>query len=86
MLKHEEELEYAKKEHTSSKEDEKRLLDMEKSYENKIQSLRKELNELQQQERDFENLKKQVEQQTAEYHRLADERANLNSSEPKKNI
>lgn len=86
MLKHEEELEYAKKEHTSSKEDEKRLLDMEKSYENNIQSLEKELNELRQQERDFENLKKQVEQQTAEYHELAKQRAHLDSSEPKKSI
>jgi B-cell receptor-associated protein 31 len=86
MLKHEEELEYAQKEHISSKEDEKRLLDMEKSYEDKIQTLEKELKELQQQERDFENLKKQVEQQTAEYHRLADERVQLGSSEPKKSI
>ncbi|KAI8074283.1 B-cell receptor-associated protein 31-like-domain-containing protein [Gilbertella persicaria] len=88
MLKHDEALEDAKKEHLSSQEDQKRLLEMEKSYETKIESLKKEVFELKQEERDFENLKKQVEQQTAEYHRLADERRRLESSlnEPKKTV
>ncbi|KAI9476007.1 MAG: B-cell receptor-associated protein 31-like-domain-containing protein [Benjaminiella poitrasii] len=80
MLNHEEELEYAKKEHLSSKEDEQRLLEMEKSYENKIKELQEELMELQKEEKDFENLKKQIEQQTAEYNRLSDERIQLSTN------
>ncbi|KAI7901433.1 B-cell receptor-associated protein 31-like-domain-containing protein [Cokeromyces recurvatus] len=79
MLRHEEELENTKKEQLLSKEDERRLLDMEKSYEIKIKELTEELMELQKDERDFENLKKQIEQQTAEYNRLSDERIKLSS-------
>lgn len=74
MLKHEELLEDAKKEHVSSKEDEKRLLDMENKYETQIKELELELKDLLQEERDFENLKKQIKQQTEDYHKLAGEK------------
>ncbi|OBZ85332.1 Uncharacterized protein C9E9.04 [Choanephora cucurbitarum] len=80
MLKHDEELEYAKKENLSSQEDQKRLVEMERTYESKIKNLREELMVLQQEDRDFENLKKQVEQQTSEYHRLMDEHKKLEST------
>ncbi|KAI8383058.1 B-cell receptor-associated protein 31-like-domain-containing protein [Blakeslea trispora] len=80
MLKHDEELEYAKKENLSSQADQKRLLEMERTYEDKIKQLKEELVVLKKEDRDFENLKKQVEQQTTEYHRLADEHKQLEAS------
>ncbi|KAI8645487.1 B-cell receptor-associated protein 31-like-domain-containing protein [Parasitella parasitica] len=80
MLKHEEELEYAKGEHASSKLDEKKLLDMEKSYEEEIKALQKEVEQLQKKKSEYENLKRQAEQGAAEYHKLADEHTKLGST------
>lgn len=85
MLKHEEQLEHAKEEHVSSTKDQERLVEIEKGYKNQIDTLSKELEELQKEGRDFETLKKQVEQQSEEYHRLAVEK-NLLAAEPKKTI
>lgn len=65
---------------------------MEEDYKKQIAALNDELKTLKQQERDFETLKKQVEQQSIEYNRLADERNALEAAatgqkvEPKKDI
>ncbi|KAG0734853.1 hypothetical protein G6F57_014489 [Rhizopus arrhizus] len=72
MLKREEELEDAKQEHASSTQDQDRLNTMETSYKNKITALKVEVEELRKQEKDMENLKKQIMQQTEEYNRLVD--------------
>ncbi|CEP18913.1 hypothetical protein [Parasitella parasitica] len=80
MLKHEEELEYAKGEHASSKQDEKKLLDMEKSYEEDIKTLQNEVNHLLQKKSEYENLRQQIEQEAAEYHKLADKRTKLGTT------
>jgi chromosome segregation ATPase len=72
MLKREEELKDAKQEHASSTQDQDRLNTMEISYKNKIIALKVELEELRKQEKDMENLKKQIMQQTEEYNRLID--------------
>ncbi|CAO0792729.1 unnamed protein product [Mucor circinelloides] len=78
MLKHEEELEHAKSEHESSKQDEKKLLEMERSYEDKIKSLQSEVVQLQSKKSEYENLKQKIDQEAADYHKLADERTKLN--------
>ncbi|KAI9276175.1 B-cell receptor-associated protein 31-like-domain-containing protein [Sporodiniella umbellata] len=70
MLKREEELETAREEHVTSTEDQKRLDTMETSYKNKIGALKAEVQELRNQEKDAENLKKQIAQQTEEYNQL----------------
>ncbi|KAG2204195.1 hypothetical protein INT46_006079 [Mucor plumbeus] len=80
MLKHEEELEYAKTEHASSKQDEKTLLNMEKSYEDEIKTLQNEVVQLQKKKGEYENLKQKIEQEAKEYHKLADERTKLDST------
>jgi chromosome segregation ATPase len=80
MLKHEEELEYAKTEHASSKQDEKTLLNMEKSYEDEIKTLQSEVVQLQKKKGEYENLKQKIEQEAKEYHNLADERTKLDST------
>lgn len=71
MLKREEELDYAKEEHKSSSQDQDRLLEMEKNFKSQIEALEKEKESLQLRNGDMETLKKQIEQQTAEYHRLS---------------
>ncbi|KAI8880940.1 B-cell receptor-associated 31-like protein [Backusella circina FSU 941] len=87
MLKHEEAVHDAKKETISSSKDQERLLDMEKSYTAKIDGLKGELDTLKKEERDVLNLKKQVEQQSEEYHRLAEEHRTLQKMvESKKSI
>lgn len=85
MLKREEELEYAKQEHKSTSADQERLINMEQNYKNQIETLTKELEELQGQERDFATLKQRVKQQSDEYHQLAVKK-NLLATEPKKTI
>ncbi|ORZ23984.1 B-cell receptor-associated protein 31-like-domain-containing protein [Absidia repens] len=74
MLKREEELENAKQEHVSAGKDQQRLIDIENDYKKQIDTLTKENKALKAEQRDFETLKKQVGQQSAEYNRLADER------------
>lgn len=74
MLKHEEELEYAKEEHKLSSQDQERLLNMEKEFKEKIESLEQEKETLLLRRGDMETLKKQIEQQTADYHQLSTER------------
>lgn len=74
MLKHEEELEYAREEHKTSSKDQERLLTMEKNYNDQIEALEKEKETLRLRKGDMDNLKKQIEQQTAEYHQLSVER------------
>ncbi|KAI7892296.1 B-cell receptor-associated protein 31-like-domain-containing protein [Mucor mucedo] len=74
MLKHEEELEYAREEHKTSSKDQERLLTMEKNYKDQIEALEKEKETLRLRKGDMDNLKKQIEQQTAEYHQLSVER------------
>ncbi|RCH84749.1 hypothetical protein CU098_004864 [Rhizopus stolonifer] len=70
MLKREEELEDAKKEHVSSTQDQERLEAMETTFKNKITALKVEVEDLRKQEKDTENLKKQIAQQTEEYNQL----------------
>jgi hypothetical protein len=87
MLKHEEAVQDAKKETISSSKDQERLLDMEKSYAAKIEGLKGELDTLKKEECDVLNLKKQVQQQSEEYHRLAEEHSTLQKTiESKKSI
>ncbi|CAO3656545.1 unnamed protein product [Mucor hiemalis] len=85
MLKHEEQLEYAKEEHKTSTQNQERLVEIEKSYKEQIDALNNELKGLQQESKDIETLKKQVQQQSEEYHQLAVEK-NLLATEPKKTI
>ncbi|KAG2217364.1 hypothetical protein INT45_012234 [Circinella minor] len=77
VLKREEELESLKKETNSTTEGHQQFIDKEESYKKEIIALNSELKQLKQQDRDFETLKKQVEQQSIEYNRLADERNDL---------
>ncbi|KAI8885572.1 B-cell receptor-associated 31-like protein [Backusella circina FSU 941] len=87
MLKHEEELENTRSESTSSSKDHQRLLEIENDYKSRITSLKNELNELKQEQRDHETLKKQVAEQAVEYERLAEERNMLErKAEAKKTI
>lgn len=85
MLKHEEQLEYAKEEHKTSTKNQERLVEIEKSYKDQIAALNKELKELQLESKDIEALKVQVQQQSEEYHQLAVEK-NLLATEPKKTV
>ncbi|KAL0086041.1 B-cell receptor-associated protein 31-like-domain-containing protein [Phycomyces blakesleeanus] len=80
VLKREEELESVKKDAVSANNDSKRLVDIEKEFQVKITELNNELKQLKQQERDFETLKKQADQQQKEYNRLSDERNALENS------
>lgn len=77
MLKKEEELEDAIKEHVSSTQDQERLETMETTFKNKITALNVEVEELKKQEKDIENLKKQIAQQTEEYNQLRDRHESL---------
>ncbi|KAG1047079.1 hypothetical protein G6F46_010151 [Rhizopus delemar] len=77
MLKKEEELEDAIKEHVSSTQDQERLETMETTFKNKITALKVEVEELKKQEKDIENLKKQIAQQTEEYNQLRDRHESL---------
>ncbi|CDH48958.1 endoplasmic reticulum protein [Lichtheimia corymbifera JMRC:FSU:9682] len=92
VLKREEELDDLKKQTQSTTDGQQQLINKEDNYKNEIASLKDELKQLKQQERDFETLKKQVAQQSAEYNRLADERNALENAasgqkaEDRKNI
>ncbi|CEG67336.1 hypothetical protein RMATCC62417_03780 [Rhizopus microsporus] len=88
MLKREEELEFAKEEHVSTTQDQERLENMEATYKNKIAALKLEVDELRKQEKDMENLKKQVEQQSEEYSQLINRHEALQrrAKESKKDI
>ncbi|KAI8391027.1 B-cell receptor-associated protein 31-like-domain-containing protein [Radiomyces spectabilis] len=77
VLKREEELDKYKSETASVNADSRRLGELEESYKKEIQDLNNEISELKRQERDFETLKKQVEQQSKEYNRLADKHNEL---------
>lgn len=67
------------------------MIDLEDDYKNKVDVLNVQIKELKRQNLDFETLKKQADQQTKEYNRLADEHNKLertlsNGGEVKKDI
>lgn len=57
-----------------------RLIDMEDDYKKKVDVLNVQIKELKRQNLDFETLKKQANQQSVEYNRLADEHNKLERS------
>ncbi|CAO3629577.1 unnamed protein product [Mucor fragilis] len=80
LLQREEELKKAKTETAEVTKGQQRLIDMEDDYKKKVDVLNVQIKELKRQNLDFETLKKQANQQSVEYNRLADEHNKLERS------
>ncbi|KAL7319784.1 Endoplasmic reticulum transmembrane protein 3 [Mucor circinelloides] len=80
LLQREVELKKAKTETAEVTKGQQRLIDMEDDYKKKVDVLNVQIKELKRQNLDFETLKKQANQQSVEYNRLADEHNKLERS------
>ncbi|KAI9363147.1 B-cell receptor-associated protein 31-like-domain-containing protein [Pilaira anomala] len=90
LVQREEELKKAKTETADVTKGQQRYIDMEDDYKKKVDVLNVQIKELKRQKLDFDTLKKQSEQQSKEYGRLAEEHNKLERSlstpEAKKDI
>ncbi|KAI8885371.1 hypothetical protein K501DRAFT_293486 [Backusella circina FSU 941] len=73
LLKREEELKKAKTETANITKDQQRLIDMEDDFKKQVDVLNVQIKELKKEKVNFATLKKQADQQSVEYNRLADE-------------